>query len=96
MLENTVDYDEIRLLTSLYMAVIVKIRPFYGTVFGVYGSGSSPHTTRRQYGRNTASTERGDLLPVYGRKHIVYGRCNGWPGILLAYMDKKIILQIDQ
>ena len=40
------------------MAVIVKIRPFYGTVFGVYGSGSLPYTTRRQYGRNTVPTER--------------------------------------
>ena len=40
------------------MAVIVEIRPFYGTVFGVYGSGSLPYTTRRQYGRITVPTKR--------------------------------------
>ena len=40
------------------MAVIVKIRPFYGTVFGVYDGGTLLYTTRRQYGRNTVATER--------------------------------------
>ena len=40
------------------MAVIVKIRPFYGTDFGVYGGGTLPYTTRRQYGRITVATER--------------------------------------
>ena len=40
------------------MAVIVKIRPFYETGFAVYGSGTLPYTTRRQYGRITVATER--------------------------------------
>ena len=40
------------------MAVIVKIRPFYETGFAVYGSGTLPYTTRRQYGRITVPTER--------------------------------------
>ena len=40
------------------MAVIVKIRPFYETGFAVYGSGTLPYTTRRQYGRITVPIER--------------------------------------
>jgi hypothetical protein len=40
------------------MAVIVKIRSFYATSFGVYGSGSWPYKTQRQYNRNTVATKR--------------------------------------
>jgi hypothetical protein len=58
MLWNTVDYDEIRPYTSLYMAFIVKIRSFYGAVFDVYSSGTLRYTTRRQYSRNTVRVER--------------------------------------
>jgi hypothetical protein len=77
---NTLDYGKIRLYTLLYIAVFVKVRPFYGMGFDVYGRGSLPYTTRRSHGRNTVPTKRaiyGQYTAVNIAFTAVHARVNG-------------------
>jgi hypothetical protein len=82
------------------MAVIVKIRPFYAEMFGVYASGTLPYTTRRLYGRNTVPTER----VIYCQYTVVYiaftavfvnvNGCQRWfKGVVMVGLGRKYLTE---